>query len=46
MFWLSGPAGTGKSAVAQTFAEKSLEQDRLGAAYFFFRLSSRNNPEL
>jgi hypothetical protein len=44
MFWLSGPAGTGKSAVAQTFAEKCLEQGCLGAAYFFFRSSGRNDP--
>jgi hypothetical protein len=45
MFWLSGPAGTGKSAVAQTFAEVCLEQGRLGAAYFFFRSSGRDNPQ-
>jgi hypothetical protein len=44
MFWLSGPAGTGKSAVAQSFAEKCLEQGRLGAAYFFFRSSGRDDP--
>jgi hypothetical protein len=44
MFWLSGPAGTGKSAVAQSFAEMCLEQGRLGAAYFFFRSSIRDDP--
>ncbi|XP_006458654.1 hypothetical protein AGABI2DRAFT_176915 [Agaricus bisporus var. bisporus H97] len=44
IFWLSGPAGTGKSAIAQTFAEICLEQGRLGAAYFFFRSSGRNDP--
>ncbi|XP_006458646.1 hypothetical protein AGABI2DRAFT_59193, partial [Agaricus bisporus var. bisporus H97] len=44
IFWLDGPAGTGKSAVAQTFAEMCLEQGRLGAAYFFFRSSGRNDP--
>jgi hypothetical protein len=42
MFWLSGPAGTGKSAVAQTFAEMCLGRGRLGAAYFFFRSSGRD----
>ncbi|KAF7777662.1 hypothetical protein Agabi119p4_3734 [Agaricus bisporus var. burnettii] len=44
IFWLSGPAGTGKSAVAQTLAEMCLEQGRLGAAYFFSRSTGRNNP--
>ncbi|XP_006458647.1 hypothetical protein AGABI2DRAFT_200449, partial [Agaricus bisporus var. bisporus H97] len=44
IFWLNGPAGTGKSAVAQTFAEVCLEQGRLGAAYFFFRSSGRDDP--
>ncbi|KAF7777855.1 hypothetical protein Agabi119p4_3927 [Agaricus bisporus var. burnettii] len=44
IFWLCGPAGTGKSAVAQTFAEICLAQDRLGAAYFFFRASGRDDP--
>jgi hypothetical protein len=44
MFWLNGPAGTGKSAVAQTFAENCFEQGHLGAAYFFIRSSPSHHP--
>jgi hypothetical protein len=42
MVWLYGPAGVGKSAVAQSFAEYAKNQKRLGAAFFF---SSLDNPE-
>lgn len=35
--WLYGPAGAGKSAVAQTMAEKWAEDGKLGAAFFFAR---------
>lgn len=35
--WLSGPAGAGKSAVAQTFAELCHELGYLGASFFFSR---------
>lgn len=45
MIWLHGPAGTGKSAVAQTFAEYCAERGRLGASYFFSRLNNRNKAE-
>ncbi|KAF9447659.1 hypothetical protein P691DRAFT_802094 [Macrolepiota fuliginosa MF-IS2] len=45
MMWLRGPAGTGKSAVAQTFAEYCYEKGRLGAAFFFSRPNGRNKPE-
>lgn len=45
MLWLSGSAGTGKSAVAQTFAETCAEKCRLGAAYFFSRPHKRNDPK-
>ncbi|KAF9444096.1 hypothetical protein P691DRAFT_736993 [Macrolepiota fuliginosa MF-IS2] len=45
MMWLHGPAGTGKSAVAQTFAEHCSETGRLGAAFFFSRPNDRNTPE-
>lgn len=45
MIWLHGPAGTGKSAVAQTFAENCLEKGRLGASYFFSRTHDRTEPE-
>ncbi|KAF5351164.1 hypothetical protein D9756_008242 [Leucocoprinus leucothites] len=44
MLWLYGPAGTGKSAVAQTFAETCYEQGRLGAAFFFSRPNGRDKP--
>ncbi|KAJ3575543.1 hypothetical protein NP233_g1023 [Leucocoprinus birnbaumii] len=43
--WLWGSAGCGKSAVAQTFAEKCLELGRLGAAFFFSRPNKRNDPK-
>jgi hypothetical protein len=42
--WLSGPAGVGKSAVAQTFAEHALKIGQLGAAFFFSRLQIRDSP--
>ncbi|KAF9442991.1 hypothetical protein P691DRAFT_680450 [Macrolepiota fuliginosa MF-IS2] len=45
MIWLHGPAGTGKSAVAQTFAEHCYERGRLGAAFFFSRPNERNKPK-
>ncbi|KAJ3573772.1 hypothetical protein NP233_g2218 [Leucocoprinus birnbaumii] len=45
MIWLYGSAGCGKSAVAQTFAEKCVSLKRLGAAYFFSRPNKRNDPK-
>ncbi|KAF9445240.1 hypothetical protein P691DRAFT_676039, partial [Macrolepiota fuliginosa MF-IS2] len=39
--WLSGPAGVGKSAVAQTVAESALKEGILGAVYFFSRPNGR-----
>lgn len=44
MIWLHGPAGTGKSAVAQTFAECCDKSGRLGAS-FFSRPNDRNKPD-
>ncbi|KAF9454238.1 hypothetical protein P691DRAFT_646010, partial [Macrolepiota fuliginosa MF-IS2] len=41
MYWMKGPAGVGKTAVAQTCAEKLKEQGQLGAA-FFFSINSRD----
>jgi AAA ATPase domain len=35
--WLSGPAGSGKSAIAQTVAELCTKKNRLGASFFFLR---------
>ena len=37
MFWLSGLAGTGKSTIAQTFAEMSFADGKLGASFFCSR---------
>jgi len=37
MFWLNGLAGTGKSTIAQTFAEISFAYGRLGASFFCSR---------
>ncbi|KAK1838447.1 vegetative incompatibility protein het-e-1 [Colletotrichum chrysophilum] len=36
-FWLTGPAGTGKSSIARTFAESFESDERLVAGYFFKR---------
>ena len=35
--WLNGPAGSGKSAVSQTIAERLAAKNRLAASFFFFR---------
>lgn len=43
--WLFGPAGTGKSAIAETFAERCAENGRLGAAFFFSRPNDRDDPK-
>ncbi|KAJ6482427.1 hypothetical protein C8R45DRAFT_871202, partial [Mycena sanguinolenta] len=40
VFWLHGPAGAGKSAIAQSFCQKLEEHHRLGASFFF----KRGNP--
>ncbi|KAL7953004.1 WD40-repeat-containing domain protein [Trichoderma compactum] len=37
LFWLSGPAGTGKSTIARTVADVLNSEDRLVAGYFFKR---------
>jgi hypothetical protein len=37
VFWLNGLAGTGKSAIAQTFAEMSFAAGKLGASFFCSR---------
>jgi len=34
VFWLNGPAGTGKSTIAQTFAEMTFTDGTLGASFF------------
>ncbi|KAF8877489.1 hypothetical protein BD779DRAFT_1693506 [Infundibulicybe gibba] len=42
--WLRGPAGTGKSAIAYTIAERCRLDRTLGATYFFARGSITNSP--
>jgi hypothetical protein len=37
IFWLNGLAGTGKSTIAQTFAETSFADGKLGASFFCSR---------
>jgi len=44
VFWLNGLAGTGKSTIAQTFAEISFADGKLGASFFCSRdFEARNN---
>ncbi|EKM77156.1 hypothetical protein AGABI1DRAFT_43853, partial [Agaricus bisporus var. burnettii JB137-S8] len=44
LLWITGPAGVGKSAVVQTFAEYLVESKLLGASVFCSRPNKRNNP--
>ena len=44
VFWLDGLAGTGKTAIAQTFAEMSFASGKLGASFFCSRdFNDRSN---
>ena len=43
MYWMRGPPGVGKSAIAQTCAEKLKETGHLGAA-FFFAVNRHSDP--
>jgi len=44
VMWVNGDAGIGKSAIAQTLADRLAEEGRLLASYFFSRTDpSRNN---
>ncbi|KAJ7437405.1 hypothetical protein FB451DRAFT_1305732 [Mycena latifolia] len=44
VIWLHGPAGAGKSAIAQSFCQKLEAEGRLGGSFFFKRgHSSRGN---
>ncbi|KAF5359412.1 hypothetical protein D9756_003582 [Leucocoprinus leucothites] len=45
MLWITGPAGVGKSALAQTIAEEMKAKERLGATLFFSRPNGRDDPE-
>jgi hypothetical protein len=37
LFWLNGQAGTGKSTIALTVAQRFRNERRLGASFFFAR---------
>ena len=43
LLWLHGPAGAGKSAIAQTVAEICAERSQLAASFFFSRSSPDRN---
>ncbi|PPQ87784.1 hypothetical protein CVT25_008828 [Psilocybe cyanescens] len=43
VLWLYGPAGAGKSAIAQTFAELCAAKNHLLASFFFSRSDLRRN---
>ncbi|PPQ87783.1 hypothetical protein CVT25_008827 [Psilocybe cyanescens] len=45
VLWLYGPAGAGKSAIAQTLAELWAAKNRLLASFFFSRSDLRRNNE-
>lgn len=46
LFWLNGPAGVGKSAIAQTLAEELSSTSKLGASLFFSRPNNCHTPTL
>ena len=47
VFWLNGLAGTGKSTIAQTFAETSFADGKLGASFFCSRnFEDRSNIQI
>ena len=47
IFWLNGLAGTGKSTIAQTIAERLFANGRLGASFFCSRgVEDRSNLQL
>ena len=47
IFWLNGLAGTGKSTIAQTIAERLFADNRLGASFFCSRsFEDRSNLQL
>ncbi|KAG6810506.1 hypothetical protein H0H92_011557 [Tricholoma furcatifolium] len=47
IFWLNGLAGTGKTTIAHTVAERCHSQNFLGASFFFSRdVTDRSNSQL
>jgi hypothetical protein len=45
IMWMFGPAGAGKSAIAQSIAEMCFQQGKLAASFFFSRNASGRNNE-
>ena len=46
ILWLHGPAGAGKSAIAQTVADTCAGRNELAASFFFARaIASRNSAK-
>ena len=45
LLWMWGPAGVGKSAIAKSCAEKTVEKGRLGASFFFSRTQHVDDPK-
>ncbi|KAI0797417.1 hypothetical protein BC629DRAFT_269818, partial [Irpex lacteus] len=43
LYWLNGHAGSGKSTIAQSLAERLFAQGRLGASFFCSRNSQRSS---
>jgi len=43
IFWLHGPAGAGKSAIAQAVAERCAGRNQLAASFFFARTAAHRN---
>ncbi|KAF8997578.1 hypothetical protein BDQ17DRAFT_1391864 [Cyathus striatus] len=45
IMWLYGPAGAGKSAIAQTTAEECHREGKLAASFFYSRFSAGRNTK-
>ncbi|KAF9443942.1 hypothetical protein P691DRAFT_808121 [Macrolepiota fuliginosa MF-IS2] len=45
ILWLKGPAGVGKSAIAQSCADELASRSKLAAAFFFSRPNQREDPQ-
>jgi len=43
VLWLHGPAGAGKSAIAQTVAETCAGRNQLAGSFFFARTAAHRN---
>lgn len=43
LMWLSGPAGSGKSSIVQSYAEHCIQHNVFSANFFFFRPDSTRN---